>query len=229
MNSKPCILVWDVPTRLFHWLLALSFVGAFLTADSERTRDVHVLFGYTLLGSIGFRLVWGLIGTRYARFRSFLFGPAEVRGYLLSLATRHPKHYVGHNPAGSIAVFLLLGIGVAVGTTGWMTYEDLGGDWIEELHEGVANVMLGVAIVHVAGVIVSSLLHRENLVRAMFTGCKIGAPEQGIRHGHAWLGVVLLAAVATFWYVYAQSPSTPNTHAQAASRAEHDGQRHEAR
>jgi cytochrome b len=69
------ILVWDIPTRIFHWLLAASFAGAFLTAESERYRDVHVALGYLLLALIGFRVVWGLVGTRYARFRSFAFGP----------------------------------------------------------------------------------------------------------------------------------------------------------
>ena len=106
------ILVWDAPTRVFHWLLAASFAGAFLTADSERWRDIHVLLGYTFAGLIGFRLVWGLIGTRYARFRSFLFRPRELFEYLRSLLTRSPRHYLGHNPAGSIAVLLLLGAGV---------------------------------------------------------------------------------------------------------------------
>ena len=81
------ILVWDAPTRLFHWLLAASFAGAFLTGDSERWRDIHLLLGYTVAGLIGFRLVWGLIGTRYARFRSFLFSPREMLRYLRSLAT----------------------------------------------------------------------------------------------------------------------------------------------
>lgn len=230
MNPKQSILVWDIPTRLFHWLLALSFVGAFVTAESERTRDLHLLFGYTLLGLIGFRLLWGLIGTRYARFRSFLFRPAAVRDYLVSLLTRHPKHYLGHNPAGSLAVFLLLALGLFAGITGWAAYNDAsGGEWLEELHEGMANAMLAVVFVHIAGVVVSSLLHRENLVRAMFTGRKHGEPAQGIRYRHAWLGAILLAAVAGFWYWYPQTLATPDTHAQVAQRMTHDDQRREIR
>lgn len=218
MNAKPSIQVWDIPTRLFHWLLALSFVGAFVTAESERTRDLHLLFGYTLFGLIGFRLLWGLVGTRYARFRSFLFSPAALRDYLASLLTRHPKHYLGHNPAGSLAVFLLLALGVLVGITGWATYQDTGGEWLEELHEGMANAMLAVVVVHIVGVVVSSLLHRENLVRAMITGRKQGDPGQGIRHGHAWLGAILLAAVIGFWYWYPQTLAVPDTRAQATER-----------
>src|SRR5581483_3604771 len=105
------VLVWDVPTRVFHWLLALSFVGAFATAESERYRDVHVLLGYTVAGLIAFRLAWGLVGTRYARFRAFAFGPRRVLTYVKSLFGRAPQHYVGHNPAGSVAIYALLALG----------------------------------------------------------------------------------------------------------------------
>ncbi len=199
------ILVWDVPTRLFHWLLAASFAGAFLTAESERWRDVHVMLGYTFAGLIAFRLVWGLIGTRYARFRSFLFKPAELLAYLRSLLARSPRHYLGHNPAGSLAIVLLLGLGLVTAASGWATYNDVGGDWLEALHEGAANAMLVVVAVHVAGVLVSSLLHRENLVASMITGRKQGEPAQGIRRGYAWLAGIMLLLVAAFWSWY---PST---------------------
>ncbi len=106
------ILVWDVPTRVFHWLLAISFTGAFLTAESERYRDIHVMLGYTLLGLIAFRLLWGFIGSRYAQFRSFLFKPGDIAAYVASMLKAKPAHYVGHNPAGSVAVFALLALGL---------------------------------------------------------------------------------------------------------------------
>src|SRR5574340_421185 len=111
------ILVWDVPTRVFHWLLVLTFAGAFLTAESERNRDSHVVLGYTLLGLIAFRLLWGFFGTRYARFRSFLFKPGEIAAYVRSLFKGRPAHYVGHNPAGSLAIWLLLGLGISAGVS----------------------------------------------------------------------------------------------------------------
>ena len=95
MIDKSKVLVWDVPTRVFHWLLALSFTGAFLTAESERYRDVHVLLGYTVLGLVAFRLLWGLLGTRYARFWSFAYGPKSVLSYVKSLFSRSPQHYRG--------------------------------------------------------------------------------------------------------------------------------------
>ena len=193
------ILVWDFPTRAFHWLLALSFAGAFLTAESERYRDVHVTLGYTMLGLVAFRLVWGLVGTRYARFWSFAFGPRSVLTYLKSLLTRSPQHYVGHNPAGSWAIYALLTLIVLAGASGWATYEDLGGHWMEEVHEAFANLLLAVVALHVAGVAVSSLVHGENLVRSMVTGYKSGEPAAGVRYRHRAIGAALVAAVAVFW------------------------------
>lgn len=176
--DKPKVFVWDLPTRAFHWLLAASFAGAFLTAESERYRDVHVALGYTMLGLIAFRLVWGLIGTRYARFWSFAYGPRSVLTYVKSLLAGSPQHYLGHNPAGSWAIYALLALGTLAGASGYATYNDLGGHWMEELHEGIANTLLAVVVVHLAGVFVSSLLHRENLVRSMWTGYKLRKSER---------------------------------------------------
>jgi cytochrome b len=193
------IMVWDLPTRAFHWLLALSFAGAFLTAESERYRDIHVMLGYTMLGLIAFRLVWGFIGTHYARFSSFMFGPSQVIEYLRSLVRLRPQHYVGHNPAGSWAIWLILLLGVASGASGYAVYNDVGGEFFEELHEGLANTMLAVIFVHIAGVAVSSLLHRENLVKAMITGYKNGEPLQGIRRPYWLLGFGVIAGVIGFW------------------------------
>lgn len=193
------IMVWDLPTRAFHWLLALSFAGAFLTAESERYRDIHVMLGYTMLGLIAFRLLWGFIGTRYARFSSFLFGPSQVIEYLRSLVRLRPRHYVGHNPAGSWAIWLILLLGVASGASGYAAYNDVGGEFFEELHEGLANSMLAVIFVHIAGVAVSSLLHRENLVKAMITGYKSGEPLQAIRRPYWLIGLGVIAGVIGFW------------------------------
>lgn len=193
------ILVWDVPTRLFHWLLVGSFAGAFLTAESERLRDVHVALGYTVAGLIAFRLVWGLVGSRYARFRSFLFAPRELWAYLRDLPTRTARRYLGHNPAGAVAIFALLALGLGLTATGYATFNDLGGEALEELHEGLAFAMLAVVAVHVAGVLLGSVRHRENLVTAMITGRKRGLPGEGIRRRHAWVALLLAVAVAVFW------------------------------
>lgn len=172
------VRVWDLPTRLFHWSLALSFATAFLTAESERLRDIHVMAGYAVAGLVAFRLLWGFIGGRHARFADFWPTPSRLLAYLNSLVAGRPQHYVGHNPAGAVAIFLLLGLGLASAASGWAIYEDIGGHWLEELHEGAANGMMAVVVVHVAGVVVSSWLHRENLVRAMITGWKSLPPHE---------------------------------------------------
>lgn len=212
------ILVWDVPTRVFHWLLVLSFSGAFLTSESERYRDTHVVLGYTLLGLIAFRLLWGVLGTRYAQFRSFLFKPGEVVAYVRSLFKGKPAHYVGHNPAGSMAIWLLLGLGISSGVTGVMSFQDIGGEGVKELHEFVSNAILAVVLIHIAGVVVSSLMHRENLVRSMVTGFKSAEPDQGIRRSYLWLGVIMLAAVVAFWVDYPATglvtPGADGVHAE---------------
>jgi len=201
------ILVWDVPTRVFHWLLVASFAGAFLTSESEHYRDIHVVMGYTLLGLLAFRLVWGITGTRYAQFKSFLFSPAETVKYLASMFKGHPKHYLGHNPAGSLAVFALLGLGIVSGLSGVLLFQDIGGEALEELHEITSYSMLSVVALHVAGVLASSLMHRENLIRAMMTGYKPAQTDngQGISGAHAWLGAIILTIVLAFWFAYPAS------------------------
>ena len=216
------ILVWDVPTRVFHWLLVVSFAGAFLTAESERYRDIHVVLGYTLLGLIAFRLLWGFIGSRYAQFRSFLFMPGEIVAYVTSVFKTKPAHYVGHNPAGSVSVYLLLALGIAVGITGVVVFQDIGGDMLEELHEMTAYAMLTIVALHVVGVLVSSVMHRENLVRSMITGLKSAQPNEGIRRAHAWLGVIMLAVVVAFWVGYPATGSTSNVNVSQAAQPHED-------
>jgi len=216
------ILVWDVPTRVFHWLLVISFTGAYLTAESEMDRDIHVVLGYTLLGLIVFRLLWGFLGTRYAQFRSFFFRPGEIIAYALSMLKGRPAHYIGHNPLGSVSVWLLLGLGMLSGVSGVLAYQDIGGDVIEELHELASNAMLAVVLVHIAGVLVSSVLHRENLVRAMVTGFKSADPDEGIRRSHLWLGIVMLVAVVAFWVIYPAVGFATTTSADAAHAGHHD-------
>jgi len=199
------ILVWDAPVRIFHWLMVLSFAGAYLTAESESWRLVHVTLGYTMAGLVAFRLVWGLTGTRYARFAAFVRGPKAVARYLNALLRGQPEHTTGHNPAGAIAIVAMLGLTAAIGATGWAAYNDISGEWVAELHELVANAMLLVVGIHVAGVVVASWLHKENLVRAMVTGRKLGSPEDGIRSAWRILAIVMLASVVGFWYLQWQS------------------------
>jgi cytochrome b len=200
------ILVWDVPTRVFHWLQALAFGAAYLTAFSERLRNYHVALGYILLGLLVFRLLWGFVGTRYARFRSFLFSPKEIVAYLLSMFKGQPLHYLGHNPAGSVSVWLLLALGMFISVTGVLALQDDAGDLVVEMHGVATNIMLGVIFLHIIGVLMSSILHRENLVRAMFTGLKSDGADKGIQRTYSWLGVLMVAALIVFWFAYVRKP-----------------------
>ena len=174
------IRVWDLPVRIFHWLLAGSFAVAYLVAESEQLRSLHVILGYTATGLILFRVIWGFVGTRFARFSSFLFSPGAAIEYLRSLP-KQPQHYIGHTPAGSYAIYAILLTGLATGITGYMTLKEIGGESLEEVHEVCANVWLALVIVHIAGVFISSWIHRENLVRAMITGYKRDAQDQSNR------------------------------------------------
>lgn len=221
------ILVWDLPTRLFHWLFALSFAVAWITGDSDTYRDLHVFIGYLMLGLLGFRLAWGLVGSRYARFRSFLFSPGKAFQYLVSSLSRRAPRYVGHNPAGAWAVYLMLALGLLVGITGILVLGGeeqhgiasgitlfAGGGALKELHNGLASVMLVVVIVHLAGVAAESWLHQENLVKAMFNGRKTGPAAEAIPSPHYLLGVLLMLLVAAFavWFFqgyFTQTPQRP--------------------
>jgi len=196
------ILIWDAPTRVFHWMQVISFIGAYLTAESERYRDIHLAFGYILLGLIVFRLLWGFIGTRYARFSSFLFGPSEITKYLISLFKRNPKHYLGHNPAGSVSVWLLLALGLFICVTGVMALQDGASEAVVEMHGISTNIMLVVISLHLLGVVMSSIMHHENLARSMITGFKFAEMDDGIKQSYNWLGLLMLAIAVVFWFVF---------------------------
>lgn len=166
------IKVWDPLVRLLHWSLAVGFAIAWLTADVWDA--LHEWTGYATAAIVAIRLAWGLIGTKYARFAQFVRPPAAVAGYLgATLRGREPR-YVGHNPAGAAMIVALLSATAATALTGWMTTLDVfwRHEWIEDVHEATATLMLILAVVHVGGVIVASLRHRENLARAMVTGRK---------------------------------------------------------
>jgi cytochrome b len=210
------ILVWDAPVRVFHWLLVLCFAGAYATAESETWRLLHVTLGYTFGGLLVFRILWGLVGTRHARFASFVKGPAAVGRYLRGLVSRHPEHHVGHNPAGALAIVAILGLGLALAASGVVLYQDLAGEWVEELHEVLGNGLLLIAGVHVSGVVLSSRLHHENLVAAMLTGRKLGDPREGIRRAWGGLAALMLAAVLGFWWLQWQDAPAGGLDASAA-------------
>jgi cytochrome b len=217
--ARPVVRVWDAPVRVTHWLMVLCFAGAWLSAESERWRLLHLTLGYTLAGLVAFRLAWGLVGTRHARFADFVRAPGAALGYLRDLLQGRAPHHSGHNPAGALAIVGLLGLAALTTGLGWALEQDLAGHWLEEAHEAAAVAMLVVAGVHVLGVIAGSLAHRENLVRAMVTGRKrAAAGETDVR---AWgaLAALVLIFVASFWLWQWQSAPAPEAAATRAAAA----------
>jgi len=208
------VRVWDLPTRLFHWALALAFAGEWLTRDASRL-DVHEFLGYAIGGLILFRLAWGFVGTRWARFASFPLSASAAWYYVRGMLARRPEHHVGHNPAGSWAIYLLLTLAALQVVTGIVALgaeQRLGplaamptfelGDAAHTAHLVLAYAMLAVVVVHVAGVVVGSLLERQNLVRSMLTGAKHASGTDGVEARRGVAGVMIaLLAVSTFaWF-----------------------------
>ncbi len=171
MNART-IRVWDPYVRLFHWSLVASFAIAWWSADDWHT--LHHWAGYAAMALIAFRLIWGFAGTPYARFSQFVRAPTTVLGFVRAMLRREEPRYLGHNPAGAVMILALLGAMLATGVSGWMMTLDRfwGAEWVEEVHEVLADGMLALVVLHVAGVIWTSLAHHENLVRSMLTGMK---------------------------------------------------------
>ncbi|MGD1877131.1 MAG: cytochrome b/b6 domain-containing protein [Kiloniellaceae bacterium] len=172
------VRVWDPLVRIFHWSLVVSFAVAWISGDEWDA--LHIWAGYAAAGLIGFRVVWGLTGSRYARFSQFVRSPGAVAAYLKDLLSGRETRYLGHNPAGGAMILLLIVSLAALCLTGWMYTLDMfwGEEWVEEAHEVLANLLLVLVGLHLAGVALASLKHHENLVRAMVTGRK-RAPASG--------------------------------------------------
>ncbi len=222
--------VWDLPTRVFHWLLFASVAVAYLTGGEDEGGQftLHVAAGYLIAALLVFRIVWGFVGNEHSRFRDFVPTPARVKEHVRGLLAGKPKHYAGHNPVGGIAIFAMIAILFATLYTGLF-----GGG--EELHETFANLILIVACLHVAGVIAESVLTGENLVPAMIHGRK-NLPEdaEGARDSQpAGAGRVLASltavVVAAFAGVSTGATPWPPTEAafEAAEHGEQEAEEHE--
>lgn len=172
MNAPATVKVWDPLVRIFHWSLVLCFGGAWLLGEDGGA--LHQALGYGVLGLVAFRIVWGFAGSRTARFASFVPAPRRLASYARDVLAHREQRYLGHNPAGGAMIVLLLAALAATGVTGWMMTTDVlwGVEWVEEVHEAFAGGTLGLVGLHLAGVVFSSLRHRENLVAAMFSGRK---------------------------------------------------------
>jgi len=176
--------VWDLWVRVFHWSLVLFVLILFVTEGDFLS--IHSYAGYTVLLLVGFRIIWGFIGSYYARFSSFIATPKEAINYLKEELAGDAKRYMGHNPAGAIMIFALLITLIFTGFTGMATIASEGkgplantfianfsGELMGEIHEVFTSVLLTLIILHIVGVIFSSLAEEENLVRAMLTGKKL--------------------------------------------------------
>lgn len=187
MNNIEEIKVWDLPVRLFHWTLVLGFATAFVSGEVDAS-EVHVWIGYALCVLLAGRVYWGFKGNEYARFRSFIFPVSETLDYVRSMRMGHPKHYFGHNPAGALMVFALLGLVTLIIATGLVTLSviDFEGPLLflansvgdetsyafRRFHHSLPVIGLIFILLHILGVIAGSIQHKENLVKAMITGKK---------------------------------------------------------
>jgi cytochrome b len=194
------VKAWDPLIRIFHWSLVICVLLAFVSEDDWST--LHLWSGYAVSLLIGFRLLWGLVGTRTARFTSFVRSRRAVMQHLKAMLTFKAPHYLGHNPAAAVMVILLLTSIALVAFSGMVLiagegqgplvdtlFSSWNGDWMEDLHEFLANFTLLLVIGHVSGVIFSSFLEGENLIRAMISGRKKKrahwedvTPQQGAKH-----------------------------------------------
>lgn len=172
VSGAGTVRVWDPLVRAFHWTLAVAFFGAWALGDDGGS--VHQALGYTVLGLVAVRTAWGVVGSRNARFTSFVPSPLRLVAYVKDLAAFREKRYLGHNPAGAVMIIALLIALTGTGVTGWLLTTDAfwGSEALGDVHGALANGTLALVGLHVAGVLYSSVRHRENLVRAMFTGRK---------------------------------------------------------
>ena len=203
------ILVWDIPVRVFHWLLVLCFAGAWLTSESERLQMIHYAFGYTACFLVIVRLVWGLIGTKYARFSQFLKGPKAIAEHFKDMLLGRTHEELSHNPAGGLVMIALMLLMLLIGFTGYLTVKETFGDVTSKLHEAVSNIALGLVILHVAAALFMSVVQKQNLVRSMITGRKLGLPDQSIRYPQYVIGILLLAA-AFYVFILILNGALPN-------------------
>ena len=187
-------LLWDWPTRIFHWVLAGSFTAAFLLANlvskQSKVFYLHVVFGSILVAAILLRVIWGFVGSQPSRFRSFLFSPKALLHYLRGAMQGKDQPSSGHNPGSSYAIYAMLLIPLALAATGWANWSGLLD--VGDLHEGLAALMVIVIGLHVAGLGWHTLRHRENIAMSMLHGKRRIPREHAIDSSRPWVGVAFL-------------------------------------
>ena len=206
-------LIWDLPIRIVHWLLTVLIFGSWYTVSVAGNMEAHMLIGQTILCLLIFRVVWGFVGTRYAKFSSFVFGPRTIVAYARTILSRSGGGYAGHNPLGFLAVFaMLLLIGIQVTTGLFATDGDFYEGPLNHLVSGstgrditdihylnfdVLAIMIGI---HIVAIFFYLLYKRENLIWPMFTGTKTGDALEAI--GGSKLGLAIGVLVASAAGVY---------------------------
>ncbi len=172
-DQAETVLVWDLPLRLWHWLLAVLVLVAWITPNVYD--GLHRLAGYAILGLLAFRLIWGVLGTRHSRFRSLRARLRATPSYLWNLRRGKTGRYLGLNPAGTAMQLALLLVLIVSAVTGAMqvTVRFFGVWWVEDTHEVTSYLLIPLVVLHVLGVVLVSRLQRENLARAMLTGRKL--------------------------------------------------------
>lgn len=195
--------VYDVPTRLFHWIFAGSFLAAFLIAknvdDESQVFIYHMFLGFILAFSVILRVIWGFVGSKYARFSSFELAPSKLVRYIKQVLSGSTDRFPGHNPASSWAALAMMFFGLGLAVTGIMMAEHWNKSIAEEVHEVFASGFLVIAILHIAGVIIHCLRHRDRLGLSMVTGMKSGFEGPGVKK-HFLVALIFLLLTGIFSY-----------------------------
>lgn len=192
-------LVYDLPTRIFHWLFAGLFLTSFIigkTIDDESLLfSYHMLSGILLSGLVLWRVFWGVFGARYARFSSYALNPIELKDYFSGLLTGSKKRWVGHNPASSWAAILMFVLALGLGLTGYLMSTG-NKETFEDLHEILANTFIIVVVLHIAGVLLHTIRHQDLIALSMVDGKKqVLASNNGIQKNHSISAVILIILV----------------------------------
>jgi cytochrome b len=170
------VRVYDLPTRLFHWLFAGLFVAAFaishLVDDDSARFALHMLAGLGMVFLVLLRLAWSFVGTRHARITDLVLDPRQLLAYFKGMFSRGSKRWIGHNPASTWAAVTMVGLALGLGISGYLMASGGGSDSLEEVHELMANAFLVVVLLHLAGIALHVLRHRDHLQASMVTGSK---------------------------------------------------------
>jgi cytochrome b len=200
INMKP-FLVWDIPTRLCHWLLAAGCLAAFGLAyaapEQSKAFDAHMLLGFLLLPLLVFRILWGVVGTKHVRFSSFLYRPGEVAAYLRETLAGKASRHVGHNPAAGYAMIAMVVILIGAIASGILIP---GSKLFEEVHETVSGLLLCLIAAHLLGVVAHMVMHKENVILSMVHGRKTAEASEQIGSSHLLVALALLIVTGIWGY-----------------------------